>query len=77
MMGSLEPDPHLFKSLFRCTATGRRAFSTALASVGMYDVSVGSTAVCRAGVLLGSACRQSLGVEHKQPDINRASPVVH
>ena len=43
MMGSLEPDRHLFKSLFRCTATGRRAFSTTLASVGMYDASVGST----------------------------------
>jgi hypothetical protein len=40
MMGSLEPDRHLFKSLFRCTATGRRAFSTTLASVGMYDASV-------------------------------------
>jgi hypothetical protein len=43
MMGSLETDRHLFKSLFRCTATGRRAFSTTLASVGMYDASVGST----------------------------------
>jgi hypothetical protein len=40
MMGSLEPDRRLFKSLFRCTATGRRAFSTTLASVGMYDASV-------------------------------------
>jgi hypothetical protein len=40
MMGSLESDRHLFKSLFRCTATGRRAFSTTLASVGMYDASV-------------------------------------
>jgi hypothetical protein len=43
MMGSLEPDRRRFKSLFRCTATGRRAFSTTLASVGMYDASVGST----------------------------------
>jgi hypothetical protein len=43
MMGSLEPDRRLFKSLFRCTVTGRRAFSTTLASVGMYDASVGST----------------------------------
>jgi hypothetical protein len=43
MMGSLESDRRLFKSLFRCTATGRRAFSTTLASVGMYDASVGST----------------------------------
>jgi len=43
MMGSLESDRRLFKSLFRCTATGRRTFSTTLASVGMYDTSVGST----------------------------------
>jgi hypothetical protein len=40
MMGSLEPDGRLFKSLFRWTATGRRALSTTLASIGMYDVSV-------------------------------------
>jgi hypothetical protein len=40
MMGSLKSDRHLFKSLFRCTATGRRAFSITLASVGMYDASV-------------------------------------
>jgi hypothetical protein len=39
-MGSLEPDRRLFKSLFRCAATGRHAFSTTLASVGMYDASV-------------------------------------
>jgi hypothetical protein len=43
MTGSLESDRRLFKSLFRCTATGRRAFSTTLASVGMYDASIGST----------------------------------
>jgi hypothetical protein len=43
MIGSLESDGRLFKSYFRCTATGRRAFSTTLASVGMYDASVGST----------------------------------
>jgi hypothetical protein len=40
MMGSLESDRRLFKSLFRCTATVRRALSTTLASVGMYDASV-------------------------------------
>jgi hypothetical protein len=40
MMGSLEPDQRLFKSLFRCTATGGRAFSTTLAPVGTYDASV-------------------------------------
>jgi hypothetical protein len=43
MMDSLESDRRRFKSLFRCAATGRRAFSTTLASVGMYDASVGST----------------------------------
>jgi hypothetical protein len=40
MIGSLKPDRRLFKSLFRCRATGRRALSTMLASVGMYDASV-------------------------------------
>ena len=40
MMGSLESDRRLFKSLFRCTATSRRALSTTLASVGMYNASV-------------------------------------
>jgi hypothetical protein len=40
MMGSLELDRHLFKSRFRCTAAGRRAFSTRLAPVGMYEASV-------------------------------------
>jgi hypothetical protein len=45
MIGSLESDQHLSKSLFPCTATGRRAFSTRLASVGIYDSSVGSTEV--------------------------------
>jgi hypothetical protein len=40
MMGSLESDRRLFKSLFRCTATVRRALATTLASVGMYDASV-------------------------------------
>jgi hypothetical protein len=40
MMGSLERDRRVVKSLFRCAATGRRAFSTTLASVGMYDASV-------------------------------------
>jgi hypothetical protein len=39
-MGSLQPDWRLLKSLFPCTATGRRAFSTTLASVGMFDASV-------------------------------------
>jgi hypothetical protein len=43
MMGSLELDRRLFEELFRCTATGRRASSTPLASDGMYDASVGST----------------------------------
>ena len=43
MMGSLESHRRLFKSLFRYTATGRRALSTTLAPVGMYDASVGST----------------------------------
>jgi hypothetical protein len=43
MMGSLDSARWLFKSLFRCTATVRRACSTTLASVGMYDASVGST----------------------------------
>ena len=42
-MAFSHPDRHLFKSLFRCTTTGRRGFSTTLASVGMYDASVGST----------------------------------
>jgi len=40
MMGSLESDRRLFKSLFRCAATGRRAYSTTLASVAMYHRSV-------------------------------------
>jgi hypothetical protein len=44
MMDSLESDRRLLKSLFRCAATGCRAFSTTLASVGMYDAAVGSTA---------------------------------
>ena len=47
MMGSLESDRRLFKSVFLCTATGRRAFSTTLASVGRDDASVGSTRASR------------------------------
>jgi hypothetical protein len=43
MMSWLESGRRLFQSLFRCTATGRRAFSTTLASDGMYDDSIGST----------------------------------
>jgi hypothetical protein len=43
MMVSLGPDRRLLKSLFRCTAIGRRAFSTTPALEGMYDASVGST----------------------------------
>jgi hypothetical protein len=43
MMDSLESDRRLFQSLFRCMATGRRAFSTMQASVGMDNAAVGST----------------------------------
>jgi hypothetical protein len=56
MMVSLGPDRRLLKSLFRCTAIGRRAFSTTPALEGMYDASVGSTegangVVARFGVI--------------------------
>jgi hypothetical protein len=75
MMGSLKPDRRQFKSLFRCGATGRRALSTMLASVGMYDASVGSTDA-RNRVLDASVSSDRYVLNHITPFFDICSPIV-